>query len=137
VSTDLFVTLVFVVLGLAVARLGAMMRRAPNDPALTVRNRYTEADRRVWTDASRYLGGQVIRLGLGAAALAVVLHGLTLGGRLPEQLVLAINGTVVLVGLCVLLVLHWLHARERWEYYHEVERVEKLWPAEDDGPPSS
>jgi hypothetical protein len=127
--------LVFVVLGLGVARLGAMMRRAPTDPALTVRNRYTEADPRVWTDASRYLGWQLIRLGLGSAALALALHGLALASQLPNRFVLAIDGTVVLIGLCVLLVLHWLHARERWEYYHEVELAEELWPAEDDRPP--
>lgn len=135
-STSLFVTLVFVVLGLTVARLGAMMRRAPTDPALTVRNRYTEADPRVWTDASRYLGGQLVRLGLGSVGLALALHGLDRANQLPERFVLAIDGLVVLVGLCVLLVRHWLHARERWELYHEIERAEELWPARDD-PPST
>ncbi len=119
-TTELFVTLVFVGLGLLVARLGAMMRASPTTPALSVRNRYTEADERVWADASRYLGAQLIRLGLGAALLAIVLGGMPLpeGARPPETLVLAINGVAVLSGLCVLFVLHWLYSRERWEAYH-------------------
>ena len=128
-STGLFVALVFVVLGLMVARLGQMMRASPNDPLLTIRNRYTEADPRVWADASRYLGGHLMRLGLWAALLAVVLHGLSLpeDSPLPERLALAIDGLLMLVGLCALLVYHWLHARERWEHYHTEDR----WPAED------
>ena len=122
-TTGLFVTLVFVGLGLLVARLGAMMRAAPTTALLSVRNRYTEADERVWADASRYLGGQLVRLGLGAALLAVLLGSLPLpeGARPPEALVLAINGVAVLFGLCALLVLHWLYSRERWEHYRHGE----------------
>ena len=136
-STELFVMLVFVVLGLLVTRLGMMMRASPTDPALTVRNRFTESDPRVCADASRYLGGAMIRLGLGAAALALALalalHGLALprSGQLPEPFVLAVDGLVVLVGVCVLLVLHWLHARERWHHYRAEERAEERWPAEE------
>ena len=132
-STDVFVMLVFVVLGLLVTRVGMMMRASPTDPMLTVRNRFTESDPRVWADASRYLGGAMIRLGLGAAALALALHGLAQprGGQLPEPFVLAVDGVVVLVGVCVLLVLHWLHARERWHHYRAEERAEERWPAEE------
>ncbi len=132
-STDLFVTLVFVVLSLLVAWLGLGMRRSPTAPSMTVRYRYTESDRRVWTDASRYLGTALIRLGVVAAALALALHGLSAprGGQLSEQLVFAVDGVVVLVGLVVLLVLHWLYARERWHFYRLTERAEEAWPAED------
>ena len=132
-STDLFVTLVFVVLSLLVAWLGLGMRRSADGGVNNGSQPYTESDRRVWTDASRYLGTALIRLGVGSAALALALHGLSAprGGQLSEQLVFAVDGVVVLVGLMVLLVLHWLYARERWHFYRMTERADEAWPAVD------